>query len=124
MRLSTQYMYQSNIDSLSKAMVGGNDIYMRLSSGQILLKPSDDPAGASQAVIYQNALASIDQFETSRLYAHDALAQEDTVLNSLSNILTKNLPEKIVAGGNGSFQMLIDKRWRQNCRASAIICWT
>lgn len=103
MRLSTQYMYQSNIDSLSKAMVGGNDIYMRLSSGQILLKPSDDPAGASQAVIYQNALASINQFDTSRMYAYDSLAQEDTVLNSLSNIMTQNLSEKIVAGGNGTY---------------------
>jgi len=40
-------MYQSNIDSLSKAMNSGNDVYMRLSSGQILLKPSDDPAGAA-----------------------------------------------------------------------------
>ncbi|WP_435927739.1 flagellar hook-associated protein FlgL [Dryocola sp. BD613] len=103
MRLSTQYMYQSNIDSLSKAMSGGNDIYMRLSAGQVLLKPSDDPAGASQAVIYQNALSNINQFDTARLYAQDALGQEDTVLNSIANLLTKNLAEKIVAGGNGTY---------------------
>ncbi|WP_435946146.1 flagellar hook-associated protein FlgL [Dryocola sp. BD586] len=103
MRLSTQYMYQSNIDSLSKAMNSGNDVYMRLSSGQILLKPSDDPAGASQAVIYQNALANITQFDTARLYARDALGQEDTTLNSIANLMTKNLSEKIVAGGNGAY---------------------
>lgn len=103
MRLSTQYMYQSNIDSLSKAMSGGNDIYMRLSSGQLLLTPSDDPAGASQAVIYQNALANIKQFDTARLYARDALGQEDTTLNAVANLLTKNLAEKIVAGGNGTY---------------------
>lgn len=103
MRLSTQYMYQNNIDSLSKAIVGGNDIYMRLSSGQILLKPSDDPAGASQAIIYQNALSTMDQFDTSRMYAYDSLAQEDTVLSSLSNLMTTSLSEKIVAGGNGAY---------------------
>ncbi|WP_433637293.1 flagellar hook-associated protein FlgL [Kluyvera georgiana] len=103
MRLSTQYMYQNNIDSLSKAIVGGNDIYMRLSSGQILLKPSDDPAGASQAIIYRNALSTIDQFDTSRMYAYDALAQEDNVLNSLSNLMTTSLSEMIVAGGNGAY---------------------
>ncbi|NIY48686.1 flagellar hook-associated protein FlgL [Cedecea colo] len=103
MRLSTQYMYQNNIDSLSKAMSSGNDIYMRLSAGQILLKPSDDPAGASQAVIYQNALSNINQFDTARLYAQDALGQEDTALNSVANLLTKNLAEKIVAGGNGTY---------------------
>ncbi|MFV0265315.1 MAG: flagellar hook-associated protein FlgL [Kluyvera sp.] len=103
MRLSTQYMYQNNIDSLSKAIVGGNDIYMRLSSGQILLKPSDDPAGASQAIIYQNALSTMDQFDTSRMYAYDSLAQEDNVLSSLSNLMTTSLSEKIVAGGNGAY---------------------
>lgn len=103
MRLSTQYMYQNNIDSLSKAIVGGNDIYMRLSSGQILLKPSDDPAGASQAIIYQNALSTMDQFDTSRMYAYDSLAQEDNVLSSLSNLMTTSLSEKIVAGGSGAY---------------------
>lgn len=103
MRLSTQYMYQNNIDSLSKAIVGGNDIYMRLSSGQILLKPSDDPAGASQAIIYQNALSTMDQFDTSRMYAYDSLAQQDNVLSSLSNLMTTSLSEKIVAGGNGAY---------------------
>jgi len=96
-------MYQSNIDSLSKAMSGGQDIYMRLSSGQILLKPSDDPAGASQAVIYQNALSNISQFDTARLYAQDALGQEDTTLNAVANLMTKNLATKIVAGGNGAY---------------------
>ncbi|HHL2560393.1 TPA: flagellar hook-associated protein FlgL [Yersinia enterocolitica] len=101
MRLSTQYMYQHNIDSLSKAMTNGNDIYMRLSAQRNLLTPSDDPAGASQAVIYQNALSNMNQFDTARLYAKDALELEDNTLTSLGNILTKNLSEKIVAGGNG-----------------------
>ncbi|MGH1605858.1 flagellar hook-associated protein FlgL [Yersinia proxima] len=101
MRLSTQYMYQHNIDSLSKAMTSGNDIYMRLSAQRNLLTPSDDPAGASQAVIYQNALSNMNQFDTARLYAKDALELEDNILTSLGNILTKNLSEKIVAGGNG-----------------------
>ncbi|WP_058913553.1 flagellar hook-associated protein FlgL [Entomohabitans teleogrylli] len=103
MRLSTHYMYQSNIDSLSRAISDGNDIYLRLSSGQILLKPSDDPAGASQAVVYQNALASISQYDTARMYAMDALAQQDNVLNSVASMMTGNLAEKIVAGGNGTY---------------------
>ncbi|EPZ8122880.1 flagellar hook-associated protein FlgL [Yersinia enterocolitica] len=101
MRLSTQYMYQHNIDSLSKAMNSSNDIYMRLSAQKSLLTPSDDPAGASQAVIYQNALSSMNQFDTARLFAKDALELEDNILTSFGNILTKNLSEKIVAGGNG-----------------------
>lgn len=103
MRLSTYYMYQHNIGSLSKAMSSGNDIYTRLSSGQTLLKPSDDPAGASQAVSWQTALADMNQYETARTYAQDALGQEDNTLSSISSILTGNLSETIVAGGNGAY---------------------
>lgn len=102
MRLSTQYMFQSNINSMSNAMNAGNDVYMRLSAQRTLLTPSDDPAGASQAVIYQNALANMQQFDTARLYAQDALQQEDNTLTSIGHLLTKNLSEKIVAGGNGA----------------------
>lgn len=102
MRLSTQYMYQSNIDSLSKAMNTGNDIYSRLSAGQKLLTPSDDPSGASQAILYQNALANMQQFDTARIYAKNALELEDNTLTSFGNILTKSLSEKIVAAGNGT----------------------
>lgn len=103
MRLTTYYMYQNNIDSLSKAMSSGNDIYTRLSAGRTLLTPSDDPAGASQAVIYQNSLSSINQFDTARMYAQDALGQTDNTLDSIGNFLSKNLSEKIVAGGNGTY---------------------
>jgi flagellar hook-associated protein 3 FlgL len=103
MRISTYYMYQHNIDSLSQAMTSGNDIYTRLSAGQTLLKPSDDPAGASEAVSWQTALADMDQYDTARTYAQDALSQEDNTLSSITNLLTGNLSETIVAGGNGAY---------------------
>lgn len=102
MRLSTHYMYQHNIDSMSNAMTTNNDIYTRLSAQRVLLTPSDDPAGASQAVIYQNALSTLSQYDTAQLYAQDALEQEDNVLSSIGNIMTTNLSEKIVAGGDGA----------------------
>lgn len=103
MRLSSHYMFQRSITSMSDAMTNNNRIYNSLSAGQTLLKPSDDPAGASQAIVYQNALSTMDQYETARTYAQDALGQQDTVLTSMSNILTKNLMEKIIAGGNGVY---------------------
>lgn len=100
MRLSTQYMYQHNIDSLSKAMTSSNDLGTRISAGQRLQTPSDDPSGASQAVHYQNSLSIIKQYDTARLSAQDSLNFEDNTLNSLGNILTTSLSEKIVAAGN------------------------
>ncbi|WP_392432571.1 flagellar hook-associated protein FlgL [Yersinia sp. HM-2024] len=103
MRLSTSYMYQRNIDNMSNATINYNDIYSRLAAGQILLKPSDNPAGTSQAIVYQNALSDMNQYDTARLYAQDSLGLEDNVLNSISNLLTKNLSEKIVAAGNDTY---------------------
>ncbi|WP_024527732.1 flagellar hook-associated protein FlgL [Serratia fonticola] len=103
MRLSTSYMYQRNMDSMSNANINFNNVYMRLAAGQTLLKPSDDPGGASQAVIYQNALSDISQYETARQYAGNSLRDEDNVLNSISSLLTKNLSEKIVQAGNDTY---------------------
>lgn len=103
MRLSTSYMYQHNIDSMSNATVNYNNIYTRLAAGQILLKPSDSPSAASQAIVYQNALSDMNQYDTARLYAQDSLGYEDNVLSSISNLLTKNLSEKIVAAGNDTY---------------------
>ena len=100
MRLTTYYMFQNNINSLSNAMKNSNDIGTRLSAQRSLLRPSDDPAGASQAVAFQNSLATMSQYDTAQMYAKDALEQEDNILTSIGNILTKNLSEKIVAGGN------------------------
>lgn len=103
MRISSLYMFQRQISNLSNSTSTANDISARLAQGQSLLKPSDDPAGASQAVIYQNSLAKIEQYETARQYAKDTLGQQDNVLNSIGSLLTKNLSEKIVAGGNGTY---------------------
>ncbi|HCR1907809.1 TPA: flagellar hook-associated protein FlgL [Enterobacter kobei] len=102
MRFTTHYMFQHNIESITKAMSTGNDINSRLAAGQTLLTPSDDPGGASQAVALQNALAGMSQYDTARTYAQNALGQEDNTLSSIGNILTSNLKEKIVAGGDGS----------------------
>ncbi|ARJ41850.1 flagellar hook-associated protein 3 [Pantoea alhagi] len=103
MRISSLYMFQQQINNMSTSNTRFNNIATRLAYGQTLLKPSDDPAGASQAVIYQNALAKIEHYEIARQYAQDTLGQQDEVLNSISSLLTKNLSEKIVAGGNGTY---------------------
>ena len=103
MRLSTNFMYQKNIESLSNAMIKGNDIYTRLAAGKMLLNPSDDPSAASQAVTLQNSLARADQFSTARAFAQDKLGQENNAMTAISNLMTNNLAEKIVAGGNGTY---------------------
>ncbi|WP_172730848.1 flagellar hook-associated protein FlgL [Pluralibacter gergoviae] len=100
MRLTSYYMFQNNIDSLSNAMKAKNDVGTCLSAQRSLLRPSDNPAGASQAIAYQNTLSTMSEYDTAQGYAKDALELEDNTLSSIGNLLTKNLSEKIVQGGN------------------------
>lgn len=102
MRLSSNFLCQQNIKSMNDAMTRFYNVENQLSAGRTVLRPSDDPAAASQAISLQSALSSLDQYDTARMYAQDALSLEDNTLSSISNILCTNLTEKIVAGGDGA----------------------
>ncbi|TDN59455.1 flagellar hook-associated protein FlgL [Scandinavium goeteborgense] len=97
MRLSTLYMFKQSAESMSKRVSDNNDVYMRLSAGKSLLKASDDPKGATDAVKYQDALAKLEMYRSARGDARSSLEHEDNILSSVGNLLTTNLTEKIVA---------------------------
>ncbi|MFG6653242.1 flagellar hook-associated protein FlgL [Scandinavium sp. M-37] len=97
MRISTLYMFKQSAESMSKRVSDNNDVYMRLSAGKSLLRASDDPKGATDAVKYQDALAKLEMFRSARSDARSALEHEDNILSSVGNLLTTNLTEKIVA---------------------------
>lgn len=100
MRLSTLFLYQNNIDSFARGINVSNEIYSHLTNNKTVLKPSDDPAAAAQAVLYQDALAQMGRFDGARQSARAALELEDHTLMSIGNLLTKNLTEKLVQAGN------------------------
>lgn len=97
MRISTLYMFKQSAESMSKRVSDNNDVYMRLSAGKSLLRASDDPKAATDAVKYQDALAKLEMFRSARSDARSALEHEDNILSSVGNLLTTNLTEKIVA---------------------------
>lgn len=102
MRLSTLYMYQRSADSMSARMNQSNDVYMRMSAGKTLLKASDDPAAATDAVKYQDALARLELYSNVRTSARGSLEHEDNILNGVGELLTSRLKEKIVAAKSGT----------------------
>lgn len=105
MRCSTLAIYQQNVNNLSNAMIGVNHNQHQLVEHRTLLTPSDNPANASQALNYMHTLTGIEQYEIAREYASNTLGYEDSVLNGMSGLLTKNLVEKIVAAGNGTYSI-------------------
>ncbi len=103
MRLSTLYMYKTSAEAMTKRMSQSNDVYLRMSAGKTLLKASDDPAAATDAVKQQDALAKLEMYSSVRSSARGALEHEDNILNGVANLMTTTLKEKLVAAGNGTY---------------------
>lgn len=103
MRLSTLYMYKNSAETMTKRMSQSNDVYLRMSVGKTLLKASDDPAAATDAVKQQDALAKLEMYSNVRSRVRGALEYQDNILNGVGNLLTTTLKEKIVAAKTGSY---------------------
>ncbi|WP_010432255.1 flagellar hook-associated protein FlgL [Enterobacter mori] len=103
MRLSTLYMYKNSAETMTKRMSQSNDVYLRMSAGKTLLKASDDPAAATDAVKQQDALAKLEMYSNVRSRVRGALEYQDNILNGVGNLLTTTLKEKIVAAKTGSY---------------------
>lgn len=103
MRLSTLYMYKNSAETMTKRMSQSNDVYLRMSAGKMLLKASDDPAAATDAVKHQDALAKLEMFSNVRSRARGALEHQDNILNGVGNLLTTTLKEKIVAAKSDTY---------------------
>lgn len=61
----------------------------RASTGQRLVHPGDDPAGAGLVTLHQAAAAQADAIGAAALQAGDELAAVDTALNDVSNALAR-----------------------------------
>ncbi|MCT6663543.1 flagellar hook-associated protein FlgL [Enterobacter mori] len=103
MRLSTLYMYQQSAQTMSARMSQSNDVYLRMSAGKTLLKASDDPAAATDAVKYQDALAKLELYSDVRARARGALEHQDNILSGVGNLMTTTLKEKLVAAASDTY---------------------
>lgn len=103
MRISTLYMFKQSAENMSKRVSDNNDIMTRLSSGKSLLRASDDPNAATDAVKYTEALAKLEMFSNTRGSARNTLQHEDHILSSVSSLMTGGLTEKIIAAKSDTY---------------------
>ncbi|MEH5617344.1 flagellar hook-associated protein FlgL [Enterobacter cloacae] len=103
MRVSTLYMYKQSAESMTKRMGQSNEIYLRMSAGKTLLKASDNPTAATDAVKHQDALAQLEMYSGVRSRVRGALEYQDNILNGVGNLMTTTLKEKLVAAGSGAY---------------------
>lgn len=101
MRLSTNMIYQQNMDSVLNAQSRWQDTGVQLSTGMRVNKPSDDPLAASQAVMVQQAQAENDQYGVARTFATQSMSQEESILSSVTSSI-QDAQTLIVQAGDGT----------------------
>ncbi|WP_227368221.1 flagellar hook-associated protein FlgL [Halomonas sp. M20] len=85
MRISTVTMFDSGLSSMNSQQAKLMHVDQQLASGRRVVNPSDDPQAASRAVNVSQSMAVSQQYADARISAGNALAQEESVLNSVSD---------------------------------------
>nr|WP_298376064.1 flagellar hook-associated protein FlgL [uncultured Halomonas sp.] len=85
MRISTVTMFESGLTSMNSQQGKLMHVEQQLASGRRVVNPSDDPQAASRAVGVSQSMAVSQQYADARITAGNALAQEESVLNSVSD---------------------------------------
>lgn len=89
MRISTVTIYEQSISSINQQQGEFLKVGQQIASGRRVVSPSDDPQAAAQAVRVSQSLAITLQYEDARVAARNALSQEESVLNGISQAITR-----------------------------------
>lgn len=89
MRISTVTMFEQSLNSLNRQQGEFLKVGQQIASGRRVVNPSDDPLAASRAVSVGQSISSVEQFSDARVSVRNSLSQGESVLNSVSDSLTK-----------------------------------
>lgn len=89
MRISTATIYEQSVSSMHRQQSLFMKVGEQIASGRRVVTPSDDPQAASRAVGVSQAKAITEQYTDARVGARNALAQEESVLNSVGDAITR-----------------------------------
>jgi len=101
MRVSTNMMYQSGVARISDLNSALNRTMQQISTNRRVLTPADDAVAAARALDVSQAQSVNAQYGANRQNVKSSLSQEDSVLSSVSALLT-NVKSTVIAAGNGS----------------------
>ena len=101
MRLSTSWMYQQSTSTMLSQQSTLAATRNQVSTGRRINVASDDPAGAGQMISLDHILASNTQYTNNINNATTRLSSEQSVLNSVGNVLD-SARSMAIQGINGS----------------------
>jgi len=89
MRISTQIIFDQNVKSMNQQQGAFMKVGNQLATGRRVVNISDDPQAASRAVNVMQSKATTQQLLDSRVSARNNLSQQESVLNGLSDMITR-----------------------------------
>ncbi len=103
-RISTQTMYDRNVQQLSNLQGNMLRTQMQLSTERRVLTPADDPVASARALEVTQAYELNEQFTVNRQTAESSLLQVDTTLGTISDVMESALASVVEAGNPGQNQ--------------------
>ncbi|MWN06695.1 flagellar hook-associated protein 3 FlgL [Gilliamella bombicola] len=99
MRLSTNSLYQKNLQSILNTNSKWQKSGLHLATGKKILTPSDDPMGVSQSLILKQAQAQNQQYQATRESTEKTLSRQDTLLSEVNTVI-QTIQETLVYAAN------------------------
>ncbi len=100
MRVTTNLIFDRNFRAINDSQGQLSDIQTQLASGKKLLRPSDDPVGASQVIRLTEELEKITQYNRNNDLVTGQLELQETTLRSLTDVVNR-ARQLTVQAGNG-----------------------
>ncbi len=101
MRISTNMIFEMGSSKIGDLRAEMMKTQQQISSNTRVLTPADDPIAAASAVGVNQAMSMNGQFAANRNNAKNALGQEDSIMQGVTDMLTA-LKSVVVGAGNGS----------------------
>jgi flagellar hook-associated protein 3 FlgL len=99
-RVTSEMMIASSLADISNAQLALQRSQRELSSGRSILEPSDNPTGASQAIVLQSTLDGLASYERG---VNDGISWLNAATGALSsmNQLTQRVHDLVLQASNG-----------------------
>ncbi len=100
-RISSQQVFNSGINRLQDLNSGLQKTQGQISTGKRVNNPSDDPVAAARILKLDQQVAQINQYQKNVSLADNRLKQEESALNSATDLIQR-VRELTVQAGNGA----------------------
>ena len=103
MRISTNTIYELGSSTISTLQSSLTKTQQQISTQRRILTPADDPIASANILAISQSISINDQFASNRQTAKNYLAQQESVLQSVTTLL-QDVKTLVVNAGNGAME--------------------